>query len=169
MWPLLFLAAAATTVLTRRAFIVFGAIEILSAVFLWKAPQASVVGRLPLVILITVCGLGLGVSMIIRRRTDPFVQSPAVAALVLCFALGVTLPDITRPSPVEALGFHLAEGESVVSALYAAGYTYPQVVASLHGPAADHLLAVLAAHDPSLLDAPPRLIDLDFSLLFRHG
>src|SRR5437016_687873 len=165
VWPLLFLAAASTTAFTRRAFILFGVVETLAAALLSVAPQASVVGRLPLVILITLCGLGLGRSMILRRRTDPLVQSPVVATLVVCFSVGVTLPDIAPPSSVESRGFHLAEGEPLASALYAAGYTYPQVVASLHGPAADHLLALLAAHDPDLFDAPPRLMDVDFSLL----
>jgi hypothetical protein len=164
IFPLLFLAAEATQKLERSGLIAFVALEIFAGVLLVFAPQAALMGRAPLVVIVTLCTLGMAAVTIIRRGVDAAVRSPAVAVILLCFALGVALPGIV-PCRGACMGLALPPAERVVSSLYSARYTYPQLFHALHGPAADTLLALLAAHDPNLFGSPAYLADEDYSLL----
>ena len=165
IFPLLFLASASATTVGPRAFVLFVLAEAVALLLLPFAPQAPLSGRSPLVLVMLVLAVTTAVRVIVRRGTFFQPSSLFAAVLLLAFAIGVTVPDIMRPSGAEKHAFHLSEGERVVSALYAEGYTYPELFASLHGPAADTVLALVASLDPNLFGRPAFPVEPDFSLL----
>jgi hypothetical protein len=89
---------------------------------------------------------------------------PAVT-IGLCAAVMAAGDIILLSAHGTTQAFTLAEAERLVAKLYGAGYTYPQILASLQGPAADDLMPLLSERDPNMFREPVRLVDPEFSLL----
>jgi hypothetical protein len=169
-FPFLYLVAERMRNLPLRPTIVVGGLECVSLVLLPLAPHALEIVQVPVAIIVTLYAVAM-IPVTTRARLRG--RSPASAralwpsvAICLC-AIAVAVGDIMLIAKRGAAQtFTLAEVEQIVPRLYAAGYTYPELLASLRGPAADDLLPLLTERDPSLFTKPPPLLlDPNFSLL----
>ncbi|TMB48181.1 MAG: hypothetical protein E6J56_25585 [Deltaproteobacteria bacterium] len=167
-FPFLYVVAEALGTLGMRATVFLVALESLTLLLLSVAPywlwiyQESVVGVVTLYAL----------AAALRRRSwtgGSHMAAPALwSGVALCAGAIVVATGeiIVLAERGTAQAFTLGEAEQLVRKIYAAGYTYPQILASLQGPAADDLLSLLTERDPkAFIEPPARLPNADSSLL----
>ncbi len=160
--PFLYLVAARTGGLERRQVTVLVGCAVLALVALALAPQTLGLLQLPVMAIVTVFALAILVERIAGRTVG--VRWPIVGVCVSAIVMSAAaLVWRAHRDPAQAIT--LAEADPVVSRLYAAGYSYPQLLAALQGPAADDLMSLATARDPNIFAPPAHLVDPDFSLL----
>lgn len=155
-FPFLYLVAAAmSSVATRTALVVAG-LESLGLLLLPAAPHALKLLQAPVMFVITL----YAAALIVRRLRGGGILRPGRApwaAIAICFfAIALAAADrIVHAARGAPQSFTLAEAEQVVAGLYATGRTYPELLASLHGPAVDQLMPLLTERDPDRFREPP--------------
>ena len=161
--PFLYLVAERVGALGVRATIGFGMVEGVSLLLLSFAPHGLEVLQVPVAAVVTLYALATIVQSIFGRRIGSLWPPATICVCVILVAVGDLILQSKR-GPLQAVT--LAEVERLVPRLYAAGYTYPELLASLQGPAADDMIALLTERDPKFFDQPtPHLAAADFSLL----
>ena len=167
-FPFLYVVAEALGTLGTRATVLLVALESLTLLLLSVAPYWLWVYQESVVAVVTLYALAAA----LRRRSwtgGSHMAAPALwSGVALCAGAIVVATGeiIVLAERGTAQAFTLGEAEQLVRKIYAAGYTYPQILASLQGPAADDLLSLLTERDPKAFTEPPaRLPDAEFSLL----
>src|SRR3989442_420057 len=144
-FPFLYVVAEALGTLGTRATVLLVALESLTLLLLSVAPYWLWVYQESVVVVVTLYALAAA----LRRRSwtgGSHMAAPALwSGVALCVgAIAVATGEIiVLAERGTAQGFTLGEAEQLVRKIYAAGYTYPQILASLQGPAADGLLSLL--------------------------
>jgi hypothetical protein len=161
-FPFLYLVAERMGTFGARTTIILGTLESLSLLLLPSAPHGLFVLQVPVVVIVTLYALGT----IVRQMSGSGPGSLWPSVTICLCAIGVAIADIIVLSKRGAAqAFTLAEVERLVPKLYSAGYTYPELLGSLQGPAADDLMPLLTERDPNLFGKPLHLVDPNFSLL----
>ena len=162
-FPFLFLLADRMRHLRPQTMMLLGLLEAVALLSICVAPEGVDILQVAVALVITVCALGtLRNEWFWGRSTSPW-PCVAVCACAIAISIGILTVRMKR-GPAQA--FTLPEVENLVPKLYAAGYTYPELLGSLQGPAADDLAGLLTARDPNLFAEPaPLLADPNFSLL----
>jgi len=155
-FPFLFLLADRMGTLDARPAIVVAALEGLSLLLLAFARDGLALLQLPVVLIVTVFGIATTMRQVSRRR-DRMPRSvwPAVA-ISACAIVLATGDVVARFKRGGAQALTLPEVERLVPKLYSAGYSYPELLGSLQGPAADDLMALLTARNPTAFTAAPQ-------------
>lgn len=166
-FPFLYLLAERMGTLAPRAALAIAALAASALVTLSWAPHGREVVQLPVAAIVTLFALAVIVRSVRQRdaRLAPRLASwPAPAICLL--AIGIAAADIVviaRRGGAQALT--LAEAEQLVSKLYGAGYTYPELLASMQGPAADGMISLLTERDPARFAGETHFQEPDLSLL----
>lgn len=166
--PFLYLVAEQLGALAMRPTILVGTLAGLSLLLLSFATHGLAVLQVPVVIVVTAYTSGAIVRLMRSAGSGPSPGRSLWPTVMICLcAMAVAVGDIIliyKRGAVQALT--LADAEQLVSRLYAAGYTYPELLGSLQGPAADDLMPLLTERDPHRFTQPSHhLVDADFSLL----
>ena len=153
-FPFLYLVAAGLSPLTLPATLALGAIESLVLILLPSAPHALKVLQVLVMFVVTTYAAAVIVRRMRGARTGPARGLWAPLAICLCaiaLAVGDRIVLARRGAPQS---FTLAEAEPIVTGLYAAGLTYPELLATLQGPAVDELMPLLTERDPNVFRQP---------------
>jgi hypothetical protein len=167
-FPFLYLVGERMAALTMRATVALAAAESVALLLLPSAPNALLFLQVPVSFVVTLYAVATVVRLVRQRgaqaeRGGMLWPALGICACAIALAAGDWILLAKRGAP-QALP--MAEAEPVVSALYAAGYSYPELLGSLQGPAADDLISLLTERDPNLFKQPqPHLVDATGSLL----
>jgi hypothetical protein len=162
-FPFLFLLAERMSRLRPQTMMLLGVFEGVALLLISLAPEGVDILQVAVALIITLYALGILWDETFGGRSTSL--WPCVAVCICAIAISIVALTVRiERGPAQTL--NLSEAENLVPKLYAAGYTYPELLGSLEGPAADDLAALLTARDPKLFAQPaPLLADPDFSLL----
>ncbi len=168
MFPFLYLVAERLGALGGRGVLVLGAAESLSLCLLSFAPMGTAILQPLIMVIVVLYALETTGRQISWRGSGPLPARSMWPAVTLCVCvIAVSVANIVALSnrgPAQAVT--LAQAEQLTHQLYSAGYTYPEILGSLQGPAADDMMSILMQRDPALFTAPPwHLSAQNFSLL----
>src|SRR6185436_13594083 len=152
--PLVVLAAdAAKGIGTSRTLWFLGA-SLIGSLCLALAPNAYPIGMVAILVGFTLASVVCVISLARWRMAGshtPYVFGGSVtcAVMLVLLPIGASLPDATGLLACSnAHDWTVYESERVASSLYDAGFRYPEIVASIQGPATDSLMPLIAARDP---------------------
>lgn len=171
VFPFLFLLAERAARLDRRRTAALAALASLAMAVLWWAPRGVELLQLQVAAAVTLAALAAVVRLARRGRAGlapprSLAVPVAIAACALVIAAGEVLVDARR-GPPQALG--TADADPLITALYRAGYRYPQLLTTLQGPAVDDMVSLVTERDPDLFvePAPPLGEPVDSLLVIR--
>lgn len=156
-FPFLYLVAERMGALGTRATLAIAGLAALSLGMLISpaATLARLVLQVPVFLLTSAYAIAELVRLVRRRRPPERAVWPAVT--VCGFALLLAGADrVIAARRGDDQRLTMRDAERLVPALYAAGFTYPELLASLQGPAADDLMALLTERDPAAFSPSPR-------------
>lgn len=154
-FPFLYLVAERMGTLGTRATLAMAGLAALSLCLLISptANLARLVLQVPVFLLTSAYAIA-ELARVLRGRRAP--ERSVWPALTVCgcalLLAGADLTIAARRGDEQRLT--MRDGERLVPALYAAGFTYPELLASLQGPAADDLMALLTERDPAAFHLP---------------
>lgn len=153
--PFLCLIAARMGALGVPATIAVAALESAALVLLPAAPHAMKVLQVAVLAVVTMYAAGTIVALVRRGRgASPARFLWAPIAICLCAIALAATDRVALAKRGAPQSFTMAEAERVVAKLYGGGHTYVGLLASLHGPAVDELMSLLAERDPDLFREP---------------
>ena len=168
--PLVVLAAdAAKGIGTSRTLWFLGA-SLVGSLCLAQAPNAYPIGMVAILVGFSLASVVSIVSiarwrMAASHAPYTFGRSVACAVILLLLPIGASLPDATGLLGCSnAQDWTVYQSERIASALYDAGFRYPEIVGSIEGPATDTLMPLVAARDPGRT-VPSEVLDTGWSLL----
>lgn len=167
-FPFLYLIAARLAALSSRRALALAAVESASLVAPLFAPRGLDLLQLLVALIVTLSAIGIAFGAAYRRSAALATGARPWPAVAICgCALLIAAGEVyltRRRGADQAITMRVAE--RLIPALYEAGYTYPELLVSLQGPAADDLLALTTERDPDLFrEPPPRLAEPRASLL----
>jgi hypothetical protein len=167
-FPFLFVIAERMGRLSARTAIALATLEAVALAVMPWAPYGMEIAQLPVEAVLTFYVLVIVVAWMrsrdLRLRPTPALWPAAVICLSVMAMAAADLAIVARRGGKQTLS--MIDAEQVVGRLYSAGYSYPELLGSLQGPAADDLMALLTERDPKrFTEAPPRFFTPDFSLL----
>ena len=165
VFPLVFLAADAAQTMSRRGAASLIGVLVLALGSLLFAPLAVASGSVLCVMTAGVLFLLL-LAQALRSRRD-VLEAPSstrvavVGAVLVCL---MSAPDALLYPRTRQL-WPVATAETMVRGLYAAGFTFSQLMCALQGQAPYTLQAMIASLDPDVFTDPPMVDDPTPSLL----